>query len=219
MENKLQLFEYLGQEVRVLEIDRAIWFIASDVGRVLELKNIRQNVADLDDDEKLLYPIHTGGQSREVQIISEPGFYKVIGHSRTEPAKAFDRWVRHEVLPALRKTGSYSMNGKTSEEQLADELSMLNFVESGIDTISKAICQPWIVEDPERVFYGKAAMDYMRLEVGRANHGYTKVAQYFHGKHVFVGFDARGRLTKFQMDIRNGKVAETQMHMPFGSGK
>jgi len=111
MSTNIQLFNYLGQEVRVSEIDGTIWFIASDVGKVLELKNIRQNVADLDDDEKGVSTVYTPGGPQQVQIISEPGFYKVIGHSRTEPAKAFDRWVRHEVLPAIRKTGSYNMNG------------------------------------------------------------------------------------------------------------
>lgn len=106
---------------------------------------------------------------------------------------------------------------RTTKEQLQNELAMLQFVQTAVDQISQSISQRWIVEDAERVFYGKSAMDHLRLEVGRANRGYTEVAKYFHGKNVFDGFDARGRLAKMQMDIRNGRVVETQMRIPFSN--
>ena len=152
---------------------------------------------------------------QKLTIVNEPNLYRLIFRSDKKEAKDFQDWVFEEVLPAIRKTGSYSMGSQTAKEQLQNELTMLQFVQNAVDRISQAIAQPWIVEDKERVFYGKSAMDHLRLEVGRANKGYTEVAKYFHGKQVFDGFDARGRLAKFQMDIRNGRVIETQMNLPF----
>ena len=111
MEHNLQLFEHeeFG-EVRVVIIDGEPWFVANDIERILKLTNIRQSLAALDDDERGVYNLYAGGGTiRPFNIINESGLYRLIFSSRTPEAKKFQRWVTHEVLPSIRKTGTYSV--------------------------------------------------------------------------------------------------------------
>lgn len=99
--------------VRVIEMGGNPWFVAADICRVLRLTNPSMAVASLDADERTTLRIAEGGP--EANIISEPGLYALLARSRRPEAKAFDRWVRHEVLPAIRATGTYTA---PSAEQL-----------------------------------------------------------------------------------------------------
>ena len=99
------MFSYKGREVRTTEIDGDTWFVATDVCGILEIQNTTQAIQSLDEDERSMYYI---GRQGEANIISEAGLYKLTFNSRKPEAKAFTRWVTHEVLPAIRKTGSYS---------------------------------------------------------------------------------------------------------------
>ena len=80
-------------------------FVAKDVLAVLELD--RTALRKLDDDEKGVDLIHTPGGDQQVSTVTEPGLYKLVMRSRKPEAKAFQRWVTHEVLPALRRSGGY----------------------------------------------------------------------------------------------------------------
>jgi anti-repressor protein len=104
---ELQIFKHESfGEVRVIEKDGEPWFIAADVLRCLDLKS-NTSLADLDEDEADTHTVRTSSQRREMTIISEPGFYKLVLKSRKSEAKAVQRWVTHEVLPAIRKHGAY----------------------------------------------------------------------------------------------------------------
>ena len=110
MENALQVFNYNDKQVRTVEQDGEIWFVAKDVCDVLELSNPTMALESLDDDERAKFnlgrsPIHGGGG--ETNVISEPGLYSLVMKSRKPEAKAFSRWVRHEVLPQIRQHGMY----------------------------------------------------------------------------------------------------------------
>lgn len=102
-------FPETGQRVRVVEgPDGEPWFVARDVCDCLELVNITRALCELDDDEKCeLSDFESSG--RRPLIISEPGLYSLILRSRKPQARMFKRWITHEVLPALRRTGQYSM--------------------------------------------------------------------------------------------------------------
>ncbi|WP_218973384.1 BRO-N domain-containing protein [Actinomyces wuliandei] len=101
-------FTYHDYTVRTLiDSEGATWFLASDVGDVLNLSNIHSSLSRLDDDERGLHTMETPTSSHEVAIISEAGLYTLILRSRRPEAKAFRRWVTHEVLPQLRRTGAY----------------------------------------------------------------------------------------------------------------
>ena len=109
MTSALQVFSYKEQEVRTTLIDGEVWFIAKDVCDVLELSDVSMSVRNLDDDEKLVQKLFVSGQHRDVITINEPGLYALVLRSNKAEAKAFSRWVRHEVLPSIRQTGSYSI--------------------------------------------------------------------------------------------------------------
>lgn len=86
------------------------WFIAKDVCFVLELGKYRDAISSLDDDEKgCPVVVDTLGGKQEMATISESGLYSLIFRSRKEEAKKFRKWITAEVLPALRKTGAYSI--------------------------------------------------------------------------------------------------------------
>ena len=87
------------------------WWAAKDVCSVLGLENNRDAVSTLDDDEKITVGNTDGnpraGQPHQLTFVNEPGLYSLIFRSRKPEAREFRRWVTHEVLPALRKTGRY----------------------------------------------------------------------------------------------------------------
>ena len=107
MEIVKQMFS--GQEVRALERDGEFWFVAGDVAHVLGLSNVTRSLARLDDDEVALHTVKGEAGAREVNIISESGLYNLILTSRRPEARPFRRWVTHDLLPNLRRTGFYSL--------------------------------------------------------------------------------------------------------------
>ena len=102
-------FNYEGKQVRSVKIDGEVWLVAKDVCEVLEIADHRSAVQALDDDEKRGWEIATpsnGGYST-VNVINEAGLYKLTFRSRKPKAKEFTRWVTHEVLPEIMRTGKY----------------------------------------------------------------------------------------------------------------
>lgn len=98
-----------GQAVRTVLIDDEPWFVAADICVALDHSNASMAVAGLDDDEKGLSNVDTPGGPQSVTVVNEPGLYSLILRSRKPEAKAFKRWITHEVLPAIRKTGHYDV--------------------------------------------------------------------------------------------------------------
>lgn len=102
-------FPETGQPVRTVTIDGEPWWVAVDVCVILEIGNPSQAVSYLDDDERGSTLIsNEGGQQRPANVINEPGLYSLILRSRKPQAKAFKRWITHEVIPSIRRTGSYA---------------------------------------------------------------------------------------------------------------
>lgn len=111
MNNELLPFAFEDKLVRtIMDDDGEPWFVAKDVCRVLEIANHRDAVAQLDEDEKDAVGISDAiGREQETTIISESGLYALVFRSRKPQAREFGRWVRKEVLPALRRTGTYTL--------------------------------------------------------------------------------------------------------------
>lgn len=104
-------FEFEGIPVRVVDQNGDHWWVLADVSFVLDYRMASDAARLLDPDEKGTHIMRTLGGDQEMVICSEPGLYKLISRSRKSAAKRFDRWIRHEVLPSLRKTGRYVMAG------------------------------------------------------------------------------------------------------------
>lgn len=110
MNNEMQRFDFKGAALRTLTDEAGEpWFVAKDVCDILELGNTTNALRALDEDEKTNFTNCNVAQNggRAPLIISEPGLYKLIMRSRKPEAKEFQRWVTHEVLPQIRKTGGY----------------------------------------------------------------------------------------------------------------
>ena len=112
---ELTVFNYNEMPIRTLQKDDQTWWVLTDVCKVLELSNSRMVAERLDDDEKDVSQIDTLGGTQKMTIINEPGLYSVILRSDKPEAKAFKRWVTHEVLPAIRRNGAYSKSDERYE--------------------------------------------------------------------------------------------------------
>lgn len=123
MNNEIQRFEFKGASLRALTDEAGEpWFVAKDVCDILGMSNPSMAVTALDKDEvaQIDPKDYLGSENRSnqaVNIVSEPGLYKLIMRSRKPEAKEFQRWVTHEVLPAIRKHGAY-MTQQTLDKAL-----------------------------------------------------------------------------------------------------
>lgn len=110
--NQVVLFEFEEKEIRVITNEHTgepLW-VAKDVCDVLGLSNVTKALLNLDEDERGLTKIQTPYGVQEYNVITESGLYSLILRSRKPEAKPFKRWVTHEVLPSIRKSGQYRID-------------------------------------------------------------------------------------------------------------
>lgn len=131
-------FDYGDRPVRTVTIANEPWFVAADVCHVLGLSNVSQTVSYLDkDDCDTTLITSEGGQQRTVNIVSEFGLYDLVMKSRKPEAKAFKRWITHEVIPQIRRNGVYVAppGGAVIPEQRNGELVSLEALRGVIDNM------------------------------------------------------------------------------------
>lgn len=119
MNNEIQRFDFKDAALRTLTDENGEpWFVAKDVCDVLELSNVGQALARLDNDEKSSITLNdrTPGNPNRA-IVSESGLYALVLASRKPEAHEFKRWVTHEVLPQIRKTGGYIPAGDSDSDE------------------------------------------------------------------------------------------------------
>ena len=150
--NELKIFENAAfGAVRVVMKDGEPWFVAKDVCECLDLGNPRTSIALLDEDEKGVHTVDTPGGPQEVSIISEAGLYSLILRSRKPEAKAFKRWVTHDILPAIRRHGAY-LTPDMTEKVLSDP-----------DTIIRLATDLKVEREKRRKLEAQAAADRPRV--------------------------------------------------------
>ncbi len=113
---EIQVFNFEQNEVRTLQVNNQPYFVLADVCKVLGLTTPKKVADRLDSDEKGVSLIHTPGGKQNMTIITESGLYAVILRSDKPQAKQFRKWITAEVLPTLRKTGTYTVK-KTAEDK------------------------------------------------------------------------------------------------------
>lgn len=139
MENKLQLFNFENQQVRTLTVNEEPYFVGKDVATILGYKNGSRDInTHVDEEDKLRYQISTAGQMRDQILINESGLYSLILSSKLPTAKKFKHWVTSEVLPAIRKTGSYQLP-QTPEELLSLTVQATNHLTKRMNTVEEDI--------------------------------------------------------------------------------
>ncbi|MGJ7484311.1 BRO-N domain-containing protein [Variovorax sp. LT2P21] len=106
--NKIVPFSFDGAAVRALDIDGEPYFVGKDVAEALGYSNASDAMTTHCKGVAKRYPLHTGGGVQEVRVLSEPDVLRLIVSSTLPAAERFERWVFEEVLPSIRKTGSYT---------------------------------------------------------------------------------------------------------------
>lgn len=135
---ELQIFSFEENDVRTTVINNQPYFVAADVCTVLEIKNSRDAVSRLEDDEKATSVVPTHYGDKLMHVINESGLYALIFSSRKEEAKRFRRWVTSEVLPQIRKTGKYEAP-KDPMEIMRLQFEALDQTNKKVDTIEKDV--------------------------------------------------------------------------------
>jgi prophage antirepressor-like protein len=133
MAGDVKVFEFEGRRVRTVPGDDGEpWFVAVDVCSVLGLGNPTQALARLDEDEKssiratLITDEGRAGQgAQSFTIVNEPGLYRLVLSSRKPEARRFKRWVVHEVLPTIRKTGAFVTDAAAASDPILAQAQML----------------------------------------------------------------------------------------------
>jgi prophage antirepressor-like protein len=117
------VFQYQATNLRTFLKDGEPWFVAKDVCEVLEIKNSRDALSRLDEDEKDVALTDTPSGQQSMNVVNEYGLYNLILTSRKPEAKQFKRWITHEVIPSIRKTGQY-VKPLTEREQLIASMKL-----------------------------------------------------------------------------------------------
>ena len=123
-ENEIRVWNYESSEVRTVQVNGEPWFVLSDVCKVLELSTPARVAERLEKDEvSQTHTIDRMGREQKTTIINESGLYTVILRSDKPQAKPFRKWVTSEVLPSIRKHGSYSVQSQFAD--LSPQLQVL----------------------------------------------------------------------------------------------
>ncbi len=202
--------------VRVIEREGLPWFVAKDVCEALELDNVGQSLSSLDDDEKNTIIINDGipGNPNRA-IISEPGLYSLILRSRKPEAKAFKRWITHEVIPAIRRAGGYMAAGQndTPESIMARAVLIAQDTITRLQERTAALETQAEVDRPKVVFADSIEVSKSTILVGELAKLIKQSTQYDIGqKRMFDWLRDNGFLHKRGSD-RN---MPTQKSMDMG---
>ena len=131
----LDVFTYGEQPVRTVLVDGEPWFVAADVCMQIGISKPRDATAQLDADERASMAVDTLGGQQQMTVVSEAGVYSLMLISRSPLVQPFKRWLTHEVLPAIRKTGTYSV--ELAKPELTREQRLAYAVLEAADTIKE----------------------------------------------------------------------------------
>lgn len=240
-------------DVRVLDRNGEPWFVAKDVCSCLELGNVGQALSYLDDDEKssidpniitadvgfdaMMKDAHTpmrsvipeaGRGGRPLSLVSEPGLYSLILRSRKPEAKAFKRWVTHDVIPSIRKRGLYA-TPHTVEAMLADPDTAIKLLTSLKEERAKSAALAAKVEQdaPKVLFADSVAASRSSILVGDlakllvqngVKIGQNRLFVYLREKGFLIQSGSRKNTpTQRSMEMGLFEVKEYLVHNPDGS--
>jgi len=177
--NDLKIWNYEDTTIRTLEIDGEMWFVGKDVTSILGYANASKALADhVDDDDKLNNETLSSLGQRGGWLINESGVYALIFGSKLPTAKKFKRWVTSEVLPSIRKNGSYSIDTALTpelqvliqhERMMQEQKKQLDAVQNKVEAIQEIFTlTPENWKKDVRVAVGKLSMsiaeDYSMMQ-------------------------------------------------------
>ncbi|MHC9046741.1 BRO family protein [Microbacterium saperdae] len=196
---------------RVIVIEGEPWFVALDVAAALGYSAASALTRTLDEDEKGVHSLHTPGGAQESTIISEAGLFSAILRSRIPAARAFKRWVTHDVLPSIRRTGSYAVP-ETPEQLMSRALVTAQGIIARKDEQIAALmpsAEAWdeLADAGTDYAVGDAAKILQRA--GVATSPQRLFEQLREAKWIFRGGDRRWRA--YSGAVQTGYLAERAM--------
>lgn len=163
--NQIQIFKNSDfGEVRTVTIENEPWFVGKDVADALGYSESHKAIQrHVDEEDRMKHPILTEGGVQDAWIINESGMYSLILSSRLPNAKQFKRWVTSEVIPQIRKTGSYMPDASA----LSPELALMNalVVQMNQEALSRQKLQSQIEQTTERLEETKEELQEIRYVV------------------------------------------------------
>ena len=158
-------FHYGDEQVRTYEDEKGeLWFVAIDVARILGYKDATHLTRVLDSDEKGLRSVETLGGEQTLSTISEAGLFHALNSARVEAARPFKRWVNHEVLPSIRRTGSYSLPGAAPVPSAGDPALVRAKGLMELVALAKDVISPDYLEAKARIVLARAMGDAPEIE-------------------------------------------------------
>ena len=193
--NELQIFNS-GEfgEIRTVTIDNEPWFVGKDVATALGYKNTADAIGKhVDVDDKLLSQIAIAGQRRDVAVINESGVYALIFGSKLESAKRFKHWVTAEVLPSIRKTGSYQ-----KPMTIAEQIQLLALGNQNHEERIEKLENTMTIDYGQQKYIGDLVSSIVIAHLGgKESNAYKEI-----GKKVFAECN-RDIKTYFDVNARN----------------
>lgn len=158
-------FHYGDERVRAYEDDKGTaWFIATDVARILGHRDANDIIKGIDADEKGTKIVRTLKGEQKLSTISEAGLVTVLMRARVEAAKPFRRWITHEVLPSIRKTGSYSLPGAAPAPSAEDRALTRARQLVEIHMLAQGAVSPDHLEAKLRIILAQARGEHPEIE-------------------------------------------------------
>lgn len=173
--NELQIFknEEFG-EVRTVIIDNEPWFVGKDVAEALGYKNTRQALStNVMSEDKGVHSVDTPSGTQQMTIINESGLYALIFGSKLDSAKRFKHWVTSEVLPSIRRSGSYQKS-LTPEQMMRIQLEMIDDVSGRVTKLENTMN---IDYGQQRVLEKEVASVVIESLGGKDSNAYRKIAK------------------------------------------
>jgi len=210
--NELQIFnnEEFGK-IRTVEIDGEPWFVGKDISDALGYQNGSRDIdRHVDEDDRQIASISDGNQNRNTIVINESGIYALVFGSKLESAKRFKRWITSEVLPAIRKTGSYQTEQLSELQILVRAAQHLEEQERKMKEFDNRLNQIEAKSITSPVDYytiaGFASVRKQKIDVNRANLIGRKAAKLSreYGYDIGKVSDPRyGSVNTYHVDILN----------------
>lgn len=198
-----RVFNFNGKNVRViLGIDGEPRWVASDVAKILGHPRATDMTKYLDDDEKGVINSHTPGGPQKLTVITEPGLYSAILRSRKPEAKAFKRWVTHEVIPSIRKTGSYINGADITRMELIQIALNAETERLALEAKNKELEPKAEAYDSFLDATGKYAVGAVAQMLGM---GQNKLFRELRNRKIFIASGAR-RNTPYQQYLHHFEV-------------
>jgi len=212
--NTLQTFTFDKKDIRVFGNADEPLFAAVDICKALDIENTTQSVSRLEEDERsTLYTNEGSSNNSELNVVNEAGLYRLVLESRKPEAKAFKRWLLHEVLPSIRKYGGYATDSQFRElhEALLRKKELLQEREEIAEEIKECTkkinrIQSAITESPVQHKLDKAERPYEGVKVSTFQVSEVFKTDPINGKDLFLGCSNRRTVLRWWKKLQKGET-------------